>query len=161
MQDVITIGKRVIPVEQIAFVEPFDPASNPEFKSDKPYRARVVLLNRETVLTEETPQAFADARGFRLLAGDNMAVNPALAFRVETFTPSETFKPNKPYVTRLKWRDGEGSEHSKLLLSPPETVIAVVVRGDDEQRPTVKGMRRPSRARAQRRGSRKLELARA
>jgi hypothetical protein len=34
MQDVITIGKRLVSLEQIAFVEPFDPANNPEFKPE-------------------------------------------------------------------------------------------------------------------------------
>ena len=45
MQNVITIGKRSLPLEQVAFVEPFDPASNPDFKSDKPFKTRVVLLS--------------------------------------------------------------------------------------------------------------------
>jgi hypothetical protein len=34
---IITIGKRLVPAEQIALVEPFDPASNPEFKPEKTY----------------------------------------------------------------------------------------------------------------------------
>jgi hypothetical protein len=67
MQDVITIGKRLVPVEQIAFVEPFDPASNPEFKPAKEFKARIVLLNRDIVLTELAPHAFADAQGLRML----------------------------------------------------------------------------------------------
>src|ERR1700743_2994627 len=29
---VITIGKRLVSADQVAFVEPFDPAANPEFK---------------------------------------------------------------------------------------------------------------------------------
>jgi hypothetical protein len=29
---ILTIGKRLISLEQIAYVEPFDPAANPEFK---------------------------------------------------------------------------------------------------------------------------------
>jgi hypothetical protein len=52
---VITLGKRLVPTEQIAFVEAFDPASNPEFKPDRDFKGRVVLLNRDTVLTEMTP----------------------------------------------------------------------------------------------------------
>jgi hypothetical protein len=59
MEDVITVGKRLLPVEQIALVEPFDPTSNPEFKPEKNFKARVVLLNRDTVLTEVSPQEFA------------------------------------------------------------------------------------------------------
>ena len=47
---VITIGKRLVPVEQVAFVEPFDPSSNPEFKPEKAFKGRVVLLNREKCL---------------------------------------------------------------------------------------------------------------
>ena len=57
MQDVITIGKRLVPVEQIAFVEPFDPTSNPEFKPEKVFKARIVLLNRDIVLTELAARA--------------------------------------------------------------------------------------------------------
>jgi hypothetical protein len=45
MQDVITIGRRLVPLEQIAFVEPFDPVANAEFKPEKPYKARVVLVS--------------------------------------------------------------------------------------------------------------------
>ena len=132
MQDVITIGKRLLPAEQIAFIEVFDPASNPEFKPDRDFKGRVVLLNRDTVLTEMTPQDFAAAHNMRLLTEDNVAVGQAIAFKVETFTPTETFKPSKPYLTRLKWRDQDGNEQSKLLLAKPETVIAVALRGEPE-----------------------------
>jgi hypothetical protein len=159
MQDVVTIGRRLIPLEQIAFAEPFDPASNPDFKSDKPFKARLVLLNRDTVLAEITAQEFADAHGFRLLAEDQIAVNPAISFRVETFTPTETFKPEKAYVTRLKWRDPEGNEHSKLLLTAPETVIAVALRGGTDA-PLRPGIPRPPRAPLPRRTSRKPALVR-
>jgi hypothetical protein len=65
MQNVITLGRRFVPVEQIAFVEPFDPASNPKLKSDNAFKARVILLNRDTVLTEQTVQELADAQAFR------------------------------------------------------------------------------------------------
>jgi hypothetical protein len=39
MENVVTVGKRIVPVEQIALIEAFDPASPPEFKSGKPFRA--------------------------------------------------------------------------------------------------------------------------
>jgi hypothetical protein len=120
---VITLGKKLIPAEQIAFVEAFDPASNPEFKPDRHFKGRVVLLNRDTVVTEMTPQDFAAAHNMRLLAEDNVAVGQTIAFRVETFAPTETFQPSKAYLTRLKWRDHDGNEQSKLLLTPPETVV--------------------------------------
>jgi len=157
MQDVITIGRRLVPIEQIALVERLDPAANPEFKTEKPFKARVVLLNRDTVLAETAPQEFADAHGFRVLVADDIAVNPAVAFRVETFTPTESFKPEKAYVTRLKWRDPDGNEQSKLLLTEPETVIAVALRGEAAQ-PRANATARRPRARGPRRNPRKLAL---
>src|SRR5579863_1918589 len=45
MQNIVTLGRRLIPIEHIAFVEPFDPAANSQFKTDKAYKARVVLIN--------------------------------------------------------------------------------------------------------------------
>jgi hypothetical protein len=158
MQDVITIGKRLIPLEQIAFAEPFDPGSNPEFKPEKEFKARIVLLNRDTVLAEIAPQEFAEAHGFRLLAEDAIAVNPCIAFRVETFAPSESFNPHKAYLTRLKWRDPDGNEQSKLLLTKPEAVILIVLRGGAEPEPARKGPpQRPIRTRPPRRNARRLE----
>jgi hypothetical protein len=158
MQDVITIGKRLIPLEQIAFAEPFDPASNPEFKPEKEFKARVVLLNRDTVLAEIAPQDFVEAHGFRVLAEDGIAVNPRIAFRVETFTPSESFNPQKAYVTRLKWRDPDGNEQSKLLLTKPEDVIRIVLRDGKEAEPARKGPpQRPIRSRPACRSARRLE----
>jgi hypothetical protein len=61
---VITIGKRLVPAEQIALVETFDPAGNPEFKPEREYKARVIVLNRDTVLMETAPEQFAEASGF-------------------------------------------------------------------------------------------------
>jgi hypothetical protein len=152
MDNVITLGRKLVPIEHIALVEAFDPAANPQFTPSKTFKARVVLLNRETVLIEAAPQEFAEAHGFRMLMDDNVATNPAIVFRVETFEPTEGFRPTKPYLTRLKWRDQDGNEQSKLLLAKPETVIAVALRGvaepgaDQKARP-----RRPSRSRAPRR----------
>jgi len=158
MEDVITIGRRIVPVEQIALIEPFDPASNPDFKPAREFKARVVLLNRDIVRTELAPQEFADAQGFRMLAEDNIAANPAISFRVESFEPTENFKPAKPYQARLKWRDQDGNEQSKLLLSKPETVIGIVVRGGGESAPKRRRRGdRPARERAPRRRSRKSQ----
>jgi hypothetical protein len=158
MQDVITIGRGLVPVEQIALIEPFDPASNPEFKPEKLFKARVVLLNRDTVLAETPPHEIAEAYGFRMLAEDGMAVNPAIAFRVESFEATEQFNPTKAYATRLKWRDRDNNEHSKLLLTKPETVIAVVLRGEAAAPANpAKGSPNRPRSRAARRSSRKPE----
>lgn len=155
MQNVITLGKKHVPIEQIVFVEPFDPTANPEFKPQKDFKSRIILLNRERVLTEQTPEAFAEAHGFRLLADDNVAANPAIVFSVESFTPTETFKPAKPYQTRLKWRDQKGAEQSKLLLTAPEAVIAQVVRGRAAAA-DAELVRQPTRTRRVRRSYAKL-----
>jgi hypothetical protein len=130
--NIITVGKRLIPTGQIALVEPFDPAANPEFKPEKDFKARLVLLNRDTALLEMPPQEFADAHGLRLLAEDNVAVNLSVPFRVETFTPTEAFRPSRPYLTRLKWRDLDGNEQSKLLVTEPQAVLADILRRDME-----------------------------
>jgi hypothetical protein len=37
------------------------------------------------------------------VGGLNVAVNSTIAFRVEIFTPTERFKPNRPFRTRVKW----------------------------------------------------------
>jgi hypothetical protein len=84
---------------------------------------------KNAVAVSGPPQEFAEAYGFRFLAEDNIAANPAVAFLVESFAPTERFRPDKPYETRLEWRDLEGNEQSKLLLTKPETVIAEVLRG--------------------------------
>jgi hypothetical protein len=158
MTDVITIGKRLIPIEQIAFVEPFDPASNPNLKTDKAFKARVVLLNRDMVLAEFSPPEFAEAHGFRMLADDDTAINPRIAFQVERYSPSDNFPTTKPYETRVKWSDVEHNPQSKLLLTKPETIIALVLRDDVRPVGAKTGARRPKRSRGTQRG--KLEMAR-
>jgi hypothetical protein len=157
--NIITIGKKLIPVEQIAYVEAFDPTANPEFKPEKDFKARLALLNRDVVLMENSPEEFSEANGFHLLAEDNVAVNPSLAFRVETFAPTEDFKPGKPYRTRIKWRDTNGSEQSKLLVMEPETVVAELSQRGANRPANSKGSpRRPERTR---RRPRNVEAARA
>jgi len=154
MQNVITIGRELVPVEQIAYIEPFELSPNGQFKPDKPYKGRVVLLNRETVLTEDTQRDFAEANGFRLLPEDNVATNPMITFRVERFAPTEDFSPTKPYQTRLMWRDPDGNSRRKLLLTPAEIVIAIALRGETEPgnerkaRPRRPGQPRTTRKRA-------------
>ena len=130
MDNVITIGKRLIPVEHIAFVEPYDPTTNPKLQTSREYKSRIVMINRDSVLTELSPREFADAHSFRTLEGDQLATNPTVAFRVETFEPADGFTPSKSFATRLLWRDHDGNDQSKLLVAAPETVLAVVVRGE-------------------------------
>jgi hypothetical protein len=158
MQNIITVGEEYVPVEQIAYIEPFEPPANGQFKSDKPWKGRVVLLNRESVLTEDTPHDFAKANEFRFLPEDNVATNPMISFRVRRFKPTEDFNPGKPYETQLQWRDPEGNPRRKLLLTKPEIVIAIALRGGTE--PGVEGKARPRRP-AQPREPRKRAAPRA
>jgi hypothetical protein len=130
MSTFVTVGKRLIPREHIALVEPYDPAANPRLQTSRDFLARVMLINRDSILIEESPEAFAKANEFRMLADDNVATNPVVHFKVETFEPTEGFNPSKPYATRLKWRDLDGNDQSKLLLSKPEVVLAVAVKGE-------------------------------
>jgi hypothetical protein len=132
MQNVIMIGRRHVPLEHIAYVEPFELGENSDFKPEKAFRARVVLLDRESVLSEATPNEFAEAHGFRIFSEDNVATNPAVKFRVESFETTEGFTPAKPYLTRLLWRDATGKSQSKLLLTKPEAVLAATLRRDSE-----------------------------
>src|SRR5262249_35214703 len=129
------IGRRLIPLEHIALIEPLDAASQARLDTERAFQTRVVLIDRDSVLSEEAPAALAEAHGFRMLAEDGVATNPAIRFRVETFQPAEGFRPHKPFKTRLMWRDPDGGMQSKLLLSAPETVLAIVVKGEPEALP--------------------------
>jgi hypothetical protein len=46
--NIITIGKRLISIEQIAFVELFEPSSNPNFKPERDFKGRVILRRADT-----------------------------------------------------------------------------------------------------------------
>ena len=155
--DIIAIGRKRFPIEQVALVEPFEPAPEtpPKISTDKDFKARVVMIDRYNVLTEDTAQAFATANHFRYLPDDNVGTNPAVKFRVETFEPSGEFQPRKPYQTRLAWHR-DGNQQSKLLLTKPETVIAVVLRG--AAAPAPDHQQTPSEAPAPQRRARRLAL---
>jgi type I site-specific restriction endonuclease len=85
---------------------------------------------------------------------DIQCVNPSLAFRVETFTLTESFKPGKAYRTRIKWRDANGNEQSRLLVTEPETVVAELSqRGADRTAGAKRSPRRPARTRKQSRSA--------
>ena len=130
MNTVVTIGKRLIPLEHVAFVEVFDPATQPRVQSDKAFQTRIVLLDRDSLLTEEAFDAFVDKHRFRRLGEDSLAVNPQARFSVEAFEPVEGFSSPKPFRTRLMWKDRDGVTQSKLLLTAPETALAIAVRGE-------------------------------
>lgn len=97
---IVNIGKRLVPIEQIAFV---DASANPDFRPEKEYKARVILTNKEIVLSETPPQDFASDHGLYFFSEDGVAINPGIRVSVESFEPSEGFSPSKPYQTRLKW----------------------------------------------------------
>jgi hypothetical protein len=126
----ITVGRRLVPLEQIALVEPFDPSANQLTRTDKAFKTRIVLLNRDTILTEQAPAAFAEANAFRPLINDGVFTNPSVHFSVEAFHPAEGFNPRLAYLARLVWRDLDSNVQSKLLLSKPEDVLRVAVRGE-------------------------------
>lgn len=132
MSNTFKLGRRIVARERIALVESFDPAANPNVKTDKSFRSRVVLIDRESVLAEFEPFAFAEQNGFRMLLEDNVAVNPGSTFRfgVETFEPAPDFNPKKPFRSRLTWRDLDGNTQSKLLLTEPEIALAIIERGE-------------------------------
>jgi hypothetical protein len=46
-QNIIAIGRKRFPIEEIALVEPFEPPAeqSPRFTSDKDFKARVVLID--------------------------------------------------------------------------------------------------------------------
>ena len=82
-------------LEQIALVEPFEPSSNPNFKPERDYKGRVVLLNRDPFSPSRRRAAFAEQNTFELLAEDQIALNRLVSFKVETFEPREGFTPTK------------------------------------------------------------------
>jgi hypothetical protein len=131
MNNVVRVSKRLIPVEQIALFEPFVTSTDQGLRSTREFKARIVLLDRVSILAEETPEQLGVAHRFRMVAMDRVATNPAIHFQVETFEPAEHFKPTRPYLSRLSWHDQDGNTQSKLLLAAPETVLAVVVRGEE------------------------------
>lgn len=132
MTDTVQIGKRFVPLEQIAVVEPFEFTTPSPMRTEKPFKARIVLLDRNSVLIEEPVEAFAEKHGFRMLREDEVATNPAIHFHVEAFERTEGFEPTKPYQSRLVWRDFDGNPQSKLLVTEPGNVLAIAVRGELE-----------------------------
>ncbi|WP_375414983.1 hypothetical protein [uncultured Bradyrhizobium sp.] len=142
MNAVVKVSKHLIPFERIALVEPFVMPEEPPFASTKDFKARILLLDKMSVLTEETPEALAEVNGFNMIMPDRVATSPAVQFGVEAFAPVENFQPSKPYQSRLTWRDADGNAQSKLLLADPDVVLAIAVRGEPAiagQAPTTAG----------------------
>jgi hypothetical protein len=132
MTTTVELGKRIVPLSHVMLIEPFDPAAHPGMRTDKSFKARVTLIDRQSVLIEETPESFIEKHGFRLLVDDQIGINASVNFSIERFEPTPGFEPKRDYRTRLQWRDREGEIQSKLLVSPPEVVLAIAVTGDAE-----------------------------
>ena len=143
----LTIGKRLIPLERIALVEPFVATGNEAIRTEKPFKSRIVLLNRDSVLTEDALDVFTEQNSFRLLHEDGIATNPSVLFSVEAFEADGNFKPNKPYRSRLLWRDQSAKIQSKLLLTPPEDILAIAIRGTEGDAVTGRAFSRAKRSR--------------
>jgi hypothetical protein len=123
---VIRAGKRLLPVDQIALIEPFTPSPTAPVVSEKEFHGRVLMTNRDIVLTEQSPSIFAEEHAFSLIADDNIAINPAIAHRVQWFGTSDDFNPTWPYQMRLRWRDPARVSRSKLLVTHPDTVLEII-----------------------------------
>lgn len=151
MSDLIRIGKRLIPVEHVALIEPYVHAPESPLRTQRELKSRIVLLNRDSVLAEQEAGELATEHAFRMLAADGVATNPAIHFGVEEFQPAENFTPSKEYLTRLSWHDLDGNFQSKLLLTNPETVLAVAIRGDGPTSGAPESAAQPARPRRKRR----------
>lgn len=129
--NIVRSARHVLAIEQIALFEPFVAPSDPPLATDKKFASRIVFLDRSSVLSEETPEALSDAYGFRMVVADRVDTNPTVSFKVETFEPTENFAPSRPFSSRLCWKDQRGVTQSKLMVSSPESLVAIVVRGDE------------------------------
>lgn len=165
MSNTVSVGRRLILIEQIALIEPFEPSPDNPLRSQKEFKSRIVLLSRDSVLAEFDARTFAEEHGFRLLEEDGAATNPSVPFSVEAFEPTVEFQPSKPFRSRLVWRGVDGSTKSKLLLTSPEAVLAMAVRGEQEpdgleSMPRVVREQRPSRRRKPRANDRRSARSR-
>ncbi len=64
MTKTIQVGKRIVPIEQIALIEPFDPETQKNMRSSRAFRSRIVLLNRDSGLSKAYPLAFSEDHAF-------------------------------------------------------------------------------------------------
>lgn len=127
MQHTVLVGKRLIPAAHIVLIEPVDPAALERLESQRNFQTRLTLLDRSSVLLEEGLLEFAKTHALKEVGDDGIAINPAVAFRIEAFEPSGDFQPTKPYRSRLLWRDPHGQTHNRLMVTEPEKLLALAV----------------------------------
>jgi hypothetical protein len=154
MENILRIGKAFLPLQQIAMFEPFVTTPNMQLNTLKEFKSRIVLRDRTSILSEDAPEDLGSKHSFRLITEDCVAINPTILFRVESFAPAENFQPSKPFQSRLVWRDGEGNTQSKLMLTTPETLLAIAVRGRSPEEAPVSEERAPPVRRSRQRRSR-------
>ncbi|OMI09509.1 hypothetical protein BSN85_16410 [Bradyrhizobium brasilense] len=150
MENVIRVSKHLLPVERIALFEPFVPSSGEPLNTKKEFKTRIVLRDRISVLSEEAPEELSKAHGFRWIEADRVGANPVIPFRVELFAPTESFNPSKQFLSRMAWNDEEGNSQSKLMLTAPEALLALVVRGQSADADGGIAAPAPTRRRSQR-----------
>lgn len=129
MTKTITIGKKLIPLEHVVLAVPFDPETQLNIQTERSLKTCLILIDRDSVLTEQALAEFVEEHGFRMLQSDGVGTNPLVRVSVEAFAPSPDFQPRRPYRSRLVWRDLDGERNSVLLLSDPADVLAIAVRG--------------------------------
>jgi hypothetical protein len=139
MPNVIQVARKILPIEQVVLIEPFVPPSDTPLRTTKEFLSRIVLLDRVSVLSEESPEDLTRSNGFRFVTIDRVGTNPAILFRLETFMPTDLFNPTRPYQSRLIWKDSEGNDRSKLMLAPPDALLAVVIRGEVDPQGVIAG----------------------
>ena len=126
MANFLIVGRRQIPSGNVALVEPY---MHPDHSIVRPMVrvcGRVILINRDSIVVGEHPISFSREHGFCWLQIDRVGLNPVVTFRVEDFLPQDGFVPSRAFASRIVWRDRDGNEQSKLLLSEPDTVLEVL-----------------------------------
>ena len=126
MANFLIVGRRHIPSGSVALIEPY---VHPDHSIVRPMvrvYGRVILINRDSIVVGEHPISFSREHGFCWLSIDRVGLNPDIHFRVEDFLPQDGFVPSRAFASRLIWRDQDGNEQSKLLLSEPKTALGAL-----------------------------------
>jgi hypothetical protein len=136
---IITIRDSMIARDNIVLIEPFDPAKGSGISNPERFAGRLLFRDGNSMLTEQTPAAFAAEHGFRFLGKpDHIATNPDITFKVQKFdlvqaqSKNPEFQPERSFATRLSWGKG-GPGESRLLQNDPPTVAAVVLLGQQDR----------------------------
>lgn len=83
-------------------------------------------------MSEEAPEQLPKAHCFLWIEADKVVTKPNIILRRRDVHRTESFDPSKPFPSRLAWNDEEGNMQSKLMVTDPEALLAIVVRGGTE-----------------------------